>query len=108
MTTAHSPPPPGAWLRPIGLGRWYAYCLRVVQVLPPDVHDPLECVEFERWGLDMDAHMPVRDEHAGHSWYRGLRQVLPGVWRDTNHCSYGPLYYRAMPTMPRGQIDLFA
>ena len=108
MTTTHTTPPPGAWLRPIGRGRWYGYCLRVVQTFPPDSLDPLECVQFERWGLDMDTKTPVRDAHANHSWYRGLRQVLPGVWRDTTAPQTGPLYYRAMPTGPRGQIDLFA
>lgn len=108
MTTTHKPPPQGAWLRPIGIGHWYGYCLRVVQAYPPDSRDDLESVQCERWGLDETAQAPVRDEHANISWHRGLRQVLPSVWRDTTRPQTGPLYYRAMPTGPRGQIDLFA
>lgn len=108
MITNHSPPPPGIWLRPIGRGRWYAYCLRVVRVFPPDSRDSLECVQCERWGLDRAAQIPVRDAHADHSWHRGLRKVLPGVWRAPIWYQTGPLYYRAMTTGPRGQIDLFA
>ena len=108
MTTTHKPPPQGAWLRPIGLGHWYGYCLRVVQAYPPDSRDDLESVQCERWGLDETAQAPVRDEHANRSWHRGLRRVLPGVWRDTTGAQTGPLYYREVVNGPRGQIDLFA
>ncbi len=106
--THHHPPPAGAWLRPIG--QWYGYCLRVLNVFPPSEGEYLETIEFERWGLDRARCMPVRDEHANHSWHHDLRQVLPGVWREVHGDSWplGPRYYRLMDSAPAGQMEIFA
>lgn len=105
--TTHQPPPIGAYLRPVGQG--YGYCLRVVEVFPPDQDDPREGLKFERWG-QADG-VPVKDGHQSHSWMRGLRRVAPGVWKDqwefdTPRWSCCPLYYRLMQTGPRGQMEL--
>lgn len=106
----HDQPPDGAWLRPVG--RMYGYCLRAVRSWPA-TDDDGPCTEFERWGLDRQAMRPVRDREAGHCWISCLRQVLPGVWRDT--CDFGgnprweccPLYYRLMTIGPAGQMEMF-
>lgn len=113
MPIAHSPPPVGSFLRPVG--KEYAYFMRVLRVYPATKNDG-ECIEYERWGVDDGA--PVRDGQQNKGWVRGLRQVLPGIWRDT--CDFGgnprwsccPLYYRlavhhAPAPVLRGQISLF-
>ena len=104
----HSPPPAGAWLRPVGLS--YGYCLKVLRVHESaSSRSPLEVLECERWGRDA-AGLPLRDGHQNAVWNCCLRKVAPGVWRDTSSCAWsGPRYYRLMPdTGPSGQRDLFA
>ena len=105
--TTHQPPPIGAYLRPAG--KAYAYCLRVLEVYPPDQDDPREGLKLERWGLA--GGVPVKDGHQSNSWLRGLRRVAPGVWKDqwefdTPRWSCCPLYYRLMNTQPKGQLTL--
>ena len=108
MTAAHTPPPTGAWLRPVGN---FSYCLRAIESWPDDGDGP--CTKFERWGLDRDRQAPVQDGHHDHSWIYHLRQVLPGVWRDTFDYGPGnprwrccPIYYKLMPSGPLGQLNL--
>lgn len=97
MTLPH--PPIGAYLRPVG--RLYAYCYRVLATHDVTTDDDEPTTELERWGIE--GRTPVRDGHQHTHWLRGLRQVAPGVWRDTTADSWGPMYYRLMPT-PAGGI----
>jgi hypothetical protein len=87
----------------------YGYCLRVIEVYPPDDDDRREGLKLERWG--QAGGQPIKDGHQNHSWMRGLRRVLPGVWKDqwefdTPRWGCCPLYYRLMTTGPRGQMEL--
>ncbi len=104
-TIRHEPPLTGAFLRPVG--RWYRYCYRVLGVLPEDKDGP-EVIVAERWGVD-ECGAPLRDEHDAKHWLTGLRQVLPGVWRNMSETTpMGPVYYRVTGTGPAGQKELFA
>lgn len=105
--TTHQPPELGTFLRPVGMG--YGYCYQLVKVHPPSEDDPRECFEVKRWG--MQDGLPVYDGHDEHHWLKGLRRVLPGVWKDewefdTPRWRCCPLYYRDMDTGPAGQMSL--
>lgn len=113
MPTTHSPPPVGAFLKPVG--KDYSYFVRVLCVYP-ETETNAECIEYERWGVDKDT--PVRDGKQNKGWVKGLRQVLPGIWRDTYDFGGNPrwrvcpLYYRLVTTPAqqkeqRGQFLLF-
>lgn len=88
--TEHFPPPTGAFLRPVG---HYAYSYKVLSVHAPSKDDPQEVVVFERWGLKDG--IPIDDGHVkGGFSIRGLRRVLPDVWKDAPAFCGAPLYYR--------------
>jgi hypothetical protein len=105
--TAHSAPELGSFLRPVGKG--FAYCLELVGIYPPSKDEPRMTFEFKRWG--MKDGRPFYDGHRDHSWLKGLRQVLPGVWKDewefdSPRWCCCPLYYRSIDTGPNGQMQL--
>ena len=106
--TQHQPPTLGAFIRPVGMG--HGYCYQVLQVHGPSKEDPREVVECKRWGIKDG--QPFSDGYHDSSWLKGLRQVLPGVWKDewefsTPRWGCCPLYYRLMTAGPTGQIQLF-
>ncbi len=91
--------PIGAFIRPVGP---YSYCMKLVRV----VEDQWQLM---RYGMtDGEA---VKDGHQSMFYLRGLRNVLPGVWKDENDCFHGyrvgPLYYRLMRQAGLGQMNLF-
>lgn len=97
----------GTFIRPVGN---YAYCYEVMRVIDED-RTSNEQWWCKRFGLSKD-QQPVKDGHHDTHYLNGLKEVMPGVYRDewkadTPRWSCCPLYYRQMK--PKGQQqDLFS
>lgn len=100
-----SAPAIGTFIRPVGN---YSYCYEVIRVIDED-HTSSEQWWCKRFGKSSD-HQPVKDGHHDIHYLDGLKEVMPGVYRDewkadTPRWSCCPLYYKKIS--PKGQQDLF-
>lgn len=122
-TAPHILPPPGAFLRPIGIHR-FRYAMRVLRVFDACNSEP-PGIEYERWGISADG-MPIDDGNVSRGFFIDLiPSLIRGVYRsayrypdpgDGDVISYRwarpevhrwPTYYRLIGCDGRGQMDMF-